>query len=198
VMPGKFSVTLSEMIDGKITQIAGPREFSVVVEGTSEMPESDRAALVEFQTKVQRLQRAVTGAVRSAEELRQRMTLVDRALRETPQAGGQLTEQALAIEKRDNEILRALRGDSVLRGLNYNTAPSILERAGKIVNDQRMSTARPTPSQNEVYSIAAAEFTEQLSRLRTLIDVDLVKLEKDMESAGAPWTPGHLPQWSDK
>ena len=26
----------------------------------------------------------------------------------------------------------------------------------------------------------------------------LAKLEKDMEAAGAPWTPGRMPEWSEK
>jgi hypothetical protein len=26
----------------------------------------------------------------------------------------------------------------------------------------------------------------------------LAKLEKDMEAAGAPWTPGRVPEWSEK
>jgi hypothetical protein len=26
----------------------------------------------------------------------------------------------------------------------------------------------------------------------------LAKLEKDMEAAGAPWTPGRVPEWTEK
>jgi hypothetical protein len=37
-----------------------------------------------------------------------------------------------------------------------------------------------------------------LAKLRTLAEVDLVKLEKDMEAAGAPWTPGRVPVWTEK
>jgi hypothetical protein len=50
----------------------------------------------------------------------------------------------------------------------------------------------------ESYRIAAAEFADQLAKLRTLVDVDLAKLEKDMEATGAPWTPGRVPEWSEK
>jgi len=50
----------------------------------------------------------------------------------------------------------------------------------------------------EDYNVAAAEFGEQLGKLRTLVEVDLAKLEKDMEAAGAPWTSGRVPEWSEK
>ena len=31
-----------------------------------------------------------------------------------------------------------------------------------------------------------------------LIEVDLARLEKQMEVAGAPWTPGRIPEWKDQ
>jgi hypothetical protein len=34
-----------------------------------------------------------------------------------------------------------------------------------------------------------------LSQLKQLIEVDLSKLEKQLEAGGAPWTPGRVPEW---
>ena len=45
--------------------------------------------------------------------------------------------------------------------------------------------------------VAALEFQQALGSLRSLIEGDLAKLEKAMESAGAPWTPGRIPEWKD-
>ena len=33
---------------------------------------------------------------------------------------------------------------------------------------------------------------------RSQAELDLAKLEKDMEAAGAPWTAGRVPEWSEK
>ena len=35
-------------------------------------------------------------------------------------------------------------------------------------------------------------------KLRQLIEGDLSRLEKQMEAAGAPWTPGRIPEWKDQ
>ena len=78
-----------------------------------------------------------------------------------------------------------------------NTAPSINERVGYVVGAQRMSISRPTQTQIAQYAAAAQDFEGALSQLRTLIEVDLVKLEKQLEAAGAPWTPGRIPVWTD-
>ena len=63
---------------------------------------------------------------------------------------------------------------------------------------RRFALAKPTQTHIDNYNIAAAEFSERLSQLHALVEVDLSKLEKDMESAGAPWTPGRVPDWSEK
>ena len=45
------------------------------------------------------------------------------------------------------------------------------------------------------YEIAAKEFGPVLDKLRGVVDVDLKSLELSAEKAGAPWTPGRLPEW---
>jgi hypothetical protein len=88
-----------------------------------------------------------------------------------------------------------LRGDTALRQRNMNLPPSINERVGDIVGSQRMSTARPTQTSINQYSAAAQDFGSALGQLRQLIEVDLRDLERKMEAAGAPWTPGRVPDW---
>jgi len=197
VMPGKYSVSMSRRVNGVTTTLSSPQEFSVFVEGQNSMPAADRASLVEFQQKVARLQRAVSGALDTANQLKARLGQIKRALHETPAAEAKLTDDANALDKQTNDILRALRGDNALRARQETLPPSIVERVGRIVSDQRMSTAAPTQTQRDQYAAAAREFEQVLARLRALIEGDLAKLEKAMEAAGAPWTPGRIPEWRD-
>jgi photosystem II stability/assembly factor-like uncharacterized protein len=197
VMPGKFSVSLAKRVGGVLTPLGGPQEFSVYVDGQSTMTPADRAALSEFQLKVARLQRAVTGSLEAANNVKTRLAAIKRAIVETPAADARLADEATSLDKRANEILRALRGDSTLRARNENAPPSISERVNGIVSDHRMSTARPTQTQIDQYAVAASDFEQVLARLRSLIEGDLLRLEKTLEAAGAPWTPGRIPEWRD-
>ena len=63
---------------------------------------------------------------------------------------------------------------------------------------ERFAVMAPTQTHRDSYAIAAEEFAQQLANLRALVQVDLSKLEKDMEAAGAPWTPGRVPEWLEK
>ena len=105
---------------------------------------------------------------------------------------------ARTLEKQNRDILRGLRGDVALRSRNENTPASIQERIRYILSSQRSSLSGPTKTQQESYTIASEEFTEQLSRLRKLVEVDLQALQKALDEAGAPWTPGRVPQWQEK
>jgi hypothetical protein len=198
VMPGTYKVSLSKRVDGVITSLGQAQEFQVIVDGQERMTPADRANLVEFQQKVARLQRAVQGASATANALKPRLVAIRRALLETPAAPEKLLGDAAALDKRTNEILRALQGDQALRQRNINLPPSISDRVGDIVGSQRMSTARPTQTQIDQYAAAAQEFETTLNQLRQLIEGDLARLEKQMEAAGAPWTPGRIPEWKDQ
>jgi len=198
VMPGTYKVSVAKRQNGVLTQFGQAQEFQVKVDGQERMTPADRIALVEFQTKVARLQRAVQGALDAANSLTPRLAAIRRALMETPNAPESLLQEAAALEKRKNEILRALRGDQALRQRNMNLPASISERVGDIVGGQRMSIQKPTQTHIDQYAVAAAEFEGTLNSLRQLIEVDLQKLEKQMEAAGAPWTPGRVPDWKDQ
>jgi photosystem II stability/assembly factor-like uncharacterized protein len=196
VMPGKYSVRLFQDVDGKITELAEAQSFTVVADGAAGISPSDRAAREEFQTKVSRLYRAVSGAINSSKDVQTRLTAIRKALHETPSAEKQLSPAAESIAQRDREILRALHGDEILAGRNENVPTSINDRVTGIMEGERFSTAKPTQTHLDAYAIASDEFAQQLAKLHALIDVDLAKLEKDMEAAGAPWTPGRVPNWT--
>jgi septation ring formation regulator EzrA len=172
--------------------------FKVVTDGQGSMNAGDLAAREEFHRKVARLYRAVSGATRTAHEVEDRLKSIREALRDTPAAEKELDAEADAIEKNDRMILGALSGDREMQKRNEPVPSSINDRIEAIMEGERFSLAKPTQSHVEDYNIAGAEFAEQLGKLHTLVEVDLAKLEKDMEAAGAPWTPGRVPEWSGK
>jgi len=198
VVSGSYSVRMFDKVDGAVTELGGPQSFKVVTVGATGMSAADRTAQGEFLRKVTRLYRAVSGALHTSEEVQARLKEIREALRETPAVEKQLGSVADGIEQRDREILRALRGDVEIARRSEPVASSINERVNSVLEGERFSLAKPTQSHVDSYNIAAAEFGEQLAKLHTLVEVDLAKLEKDMEAAGAPWTPGRVPEWTEK
>jgi photosystem II stability/assembly factor-like uncharacterized protein len=198
VISGTYSVRLFQRVDGVVTELAGAQNFKVVADGASALSAGDRAAQEEFQRKAARLYRAVSGALHTADEVEARLKAIRTALREVPAAEKQLGAAADLIEQTNRGILRALRGDQEMQKRNEPVPTSINDRMETILEGERFALTKPTQTHIDDYNIAAGEFAEELGKLRALVEVDMTKLEKDMEVAGAPWTPGRVPEWSEK
>ncbi len=193
VLPGKYTVTLAKRVDGVLTPLPGSQSFEVVAEGVS--TREDRAALAAFQDKLTRLQQALTATQASAAEARLRLEAIRRAVDSTLTLPPKLHEQTLAIEKNLGEIDLALSGDRIWRSHNEGTPASISEHAQAAASPTRGTTGRPTKTAVEQYQIASDELAVEIPKLRKLIDVDIKSLEKQLDAAGAPPTPGRLPDW---
>ncbi len=198
VFPGKYSVRMFKKVNGQMAEMGEPENFTVTVEGASAISPQDFATQRTFMKTTARLYRAVNGALNAANDLQSKMKSLRAALHEVPAAEEKLGPEADALEKQNNEILRALRGDVALAARSENVAPSINDRVTGIMEGERFSLAKPTQTHAEEYAIASQEFASQLAKLKNLIQVDLTKLEREMEAAGAPWTPGRLVDWEDK
>ncbi len=198
VMPGKYTVSASKRIGGVWTPLGAPQSFNVVTEGTMTLAAAERKELFEFQQKAARLQRAVSGANGVLNETRAKLAAAKRALQETPGASEKVMEEVASLEKRLNDLGKSLSGDRTLIARQENPPPSITSRVGTVAAAIRMANAKPTQTQISEYNIAAQEFDVVLKQLKQLVEVEVAKLEKSMESAGAPWTSGRIPVWQDR
>ena len=194
-VPGDYKAWMAKRVGGKITPLAEPVKFTATPVGASSLPASDREALQAFQKKTARLQRAVLGAVRVAEEARNRVALLKKAILDTPGADMSLGADARALEARIIDLQVALNGDDTIGRRNEPTPPAITDRVAGVVGGHWTSTSAPTQTHKRSYEVAAAAFEPVLSKLKTLVEVDLRQLEESAERAGAPWTPGRLPSW---
>jgi len=195
VVPGKFQVSLAKLEDGELIPLGESQVFVVESLGLATFEEKDKTALLAFQKEAGELQRAMMGAGGAAGDAASRLQFIKKALLDTPQADSQLLTTARTLEKRLQMLQTKLFGDRVMRRRSEPVSPSPMQR----VNAQLSSTVPITATNRRDYAIAADEFSSILEELRQVIEVDLKKLETEMESAGAPWTPGRsLPRWKKK
>ncbi len=195
VVPGRFSVTLAKVADGVTTPLAGPQAFVVESLNLASLPEKDKTALLEFQRKAGEMQRAMMGAGAAAEDALKNLKYIRKALLDAPKADPKLAEAARGIEKRVQDELIVLFGDRTRAMRSEPTEPSLMER----VTAQLDATGPITATAKRGYEIAADGFEKLLAEMRQTIDVDLKKLQAELEAAGAPWTPGRgVPVWKKK
>ena len=150
-----------------------PQTFQAVPLAAASLSAPDRAAVLAFAARVSRLQRAVLGASRLADDLRKQLALAKKAVDDTPKADATLADEVRLIDNRLQDIQVALGGDSVIRRYNEPTPPSIAERVGGIISGQWVTTSAPTETHRQQYAIAAEQFGPVLEQFRKLVEVDL-------------------------
>jgi photosystem II stability/assembly factor-like uncharacterized protein len=193
VVPGKYTVSFAKRVEGVVTPLPGAQTVEVVAEGPA--TREDRVAMAEFQEKLGRLQKALTATTQSATEAGTRLSAIRRAIDATPSLPYKLREDTLKLEKQLDQIEIALNGDRVWRATNEGVPASISDRVRAAASPTRGTTGRPTKTAVEQYQIASEELATEIPKLRKLFETDLKALEKQLDAAGAPPTPGRLPDW---
>jgi photosystem II stability/assembly factor-like uncharacterized protein len=195
VIPGKFTAALAKKVDGVLTPLAEPQAFVVESLNLTGLPEKDRTALLDFQKKAGELQRAMMGAGAAAEDALKNISFIKKALLDTPKADPKLAETARTIEKRLQDQVMVLFGDRTRQRRSEGAPPALMDR----VSSQLDATGPITATVRRGYDIAAGGFEKLLEEMRQTIEVDLKKLQSELEAAGAPWTPGRgVPIWKKK
>jgi hypothetical protein len=195
VAPGTYKAALFKRYRGEVSQVTGPVEFTVALDTLGNPNPEAVKEQVAFHREVLKLSRAVTGAGNVATELGTRLEAIRRALDAAPKADEAARKQVRDLIAQNRDVLRALRGDSVLAARNENVPLSISDRVSQASRASVQSLSSPTGTQKEQMSIASKEFATELARLRRLVETDLPALEKKLDGFGAPWTPGRLPSW---
>jgi hypothetical protein len=170
------------------------QSFRVEADAESGIKPAERAPMLEFQTKVNRLQRSVVAAGEAATNGKTRLAAIRRALIESA-ADVKLMDEAAELDRRLTVLQRRLRGDETLRGLESGSPSSIQSRVASVSNGIRGMISAPTGTQQANYQLAADDFTEVYGRLRTLIETDLPRFEQRLDAAEVPHTPGRMPAW---
>jgi photosystem II stability/assembly factor-like uncharacterized protein len=192
-LPGKYSVSLAKRIDGVITSLPGSETIEVQAEGPASR--EDRVLLSQFSEKVSALQKALTATQQATTEAGARLGAIRRAIDATASLPLKLREQAVSLERTLAAINQALNGDRVMAGFNEGTPASISDHVQAAAAPTRTTTGRPTKTAQEQYQVASELLAEEIPKLRKLMEQDIRALEKQLDAAGAPPTPGRLPDW---
>jgi hypothetical protein len=193
VVPGTYKVSLARRVDGAVTPLGEPQSLDVYLldSNAARTPE-----VLAFQQKSWQLLRAVLGANAAATEIMNQVQQLRRAVQETPGIDDRLAAEVRSVEARLRDIQEALNGDPTVERRQESSPPSLAQRLGELGGGTWSGTLGDvTDTHKEQYEIVAREFPKVLESLRSLIEVDLKRVEDAAEAAGVPWTSGRVPKW---
>jgi hypothetical protein len=188
VAPGNYSVELFILFEGKMTAQGEAQKFEVKpIPGTSSGV--DFNAVAAFKQKASEMRRQISVISRKLGESSESLRYMKVALDETPKAAPELFERLNKLEDLLAILRKQLFGDPIRQSLNESTTPSISSRVGQVIGGHWNTRQMPTATQKRNLEIAETDFEKFKGELKTYFE-DLSSFDNDLESAGAPWTPG--------
>jgi photosystem II stability/assembly factor-like uncharacterized protein len=195
-IPGKYTVSMSKIVDHVETNIVQPVEFEVMPIGWEKISAVDRKNFMDFYKQMGKLQTAITAAQYAIEEAQQRIQYIKQAVEVSPKVDPKMRSEVRDAELLLMDINEALNGDPTKPRREEPGYPGLLERLNNAVRGSWSVMTGPTNTHRQNYEIAEQEFSELLPKIRQLVEKDVPELNKKLEAAGAKWTPGRkIPDW---
>lgn len=189
-VPGKYTVEVSQMVDGEITEVIPKTEFEIEPLTFGDTSEVDRQAILDFAKQVLKLSNAVTAATQRAADASDQLAVIQALTATSAEVDPSLSKEIRALQLRLLDVQEKFTGDPTRTRRNEDGMPGISSRLSSAMMGAMGSTTGPTGTHRRQYEIAAEEFEAVVGDLNKILDEDLPALHKRLDELGAPWTPG--------
>jgi hypothetical protein len=188
--PGAYAVSLAKQVDGKTTELAGPVRFEVVRMRPGALPGADPKETAAFLARVAEVSRATGAATQALTQALTRVETLGIAVGRSRSAPDALDAELHAIRQELHAIDEALVGNRARASVEDDGVVTVARRVQVAQAGTAWSTYGPTPTHRRSLEIAEQEFAAVRERLNAVLEQRLPALERKLEQAGAPWTPG--------
>jgi len=189
VAPGTYQVAMYRRVDGELTALNQNEQFEVVSIREPTLPGSSQLERIAFSRQVDEMQLAVSGTIRSIDEVLPQLDAIKEALQSSTADMG-LYAQANSIQQRIKQARDRLSGNDTRSGFSDPGLMSVRSRLQYASYDPNGNAYGPTQTQTETFAIARNSYAEIGTALTQLIDGEYQSLLRALDAAGVPWTPG--------
>ncbi len=196
-MPGKYTVSMGLYDKGVYKELVADKPFNVKQLNNTTLPAQDRKAMIEFQRKVTERVKTINATMSYVSALNNKVLKIKQTILGVPEANTELMKEVQRIEKALDEVIFAFEG--LEPKASFEEIPphelSINRRVQYLMWTHYNSTTAITQTEKEQLAIIEEQVPSLIEKLKKLAFEDVVKLEKQLDAIGAPWTPGRFPEW---
>ena len=193
VSPGTYSVSLSKYSNGEFKEIGSPEKFLLKALPGNSLPALDPSSVFAWKASVAELRRIAQSASAALSDAQTKLKYFKAAINSIQDQGSSILNDIQKLDKNLSEVSEQFYGDNVKGRLEIQEKPSIYSRLNSAVYDGYGSTGEPTATMKEQFRLASEDFDQWYAKLKVLISSDLKAIEQKLDAAGAPHTPGRLP-----
>lgn len=190
VPPGTYQVSLARRHDGVLTDLGVTQSFEVVALRERGLEGAGTEAVAAFQRETASLRRSALAAQSTLDETARKLKAAREALMRSTLGDAAIEREVREMERRVSAMREKLSGQPVRDRFNEDGPVPIMRRLQVAMMGTDDSSYGPTPTHRMSYDIARDEFEPLQRELDTLVRTQIPALERKLDQAGVPWTPG--------
>jgi hypothetical protein len=188
--PGTYTVELAKLVDGVLTNLGKKASFRVVPLGEGTLPGASPEEYSAFVRQLERAERDAGASRSSIADAKKRLEAIEEVLSRSTVPHSALDAEARSLASRVRELERLLVVDPDRDIMNAQGPIPIAQRIDAARYGVRFSTYGPTPTHRKSLEIAESALAGLREELSLLLRIDLPALERRLDEAGVPWSPG--------
>ena len=187
-LPGTYTATLLKRVGATVTTLSEPVSFELkpIVQGALEGATYEEIAA--YSDKVSDAQKRALSSTTVLTQLKDTMALLRTAIDRTPNDVAKLEAQFAAIQDELNEVNRAFYGLKSRDKMGIKPA-NIMSRL-RYARSALGSSYGPTQQHKDQLGYAQDSLDSVVTRISTLQNTAVPKLQQAVVDAGGPWTTG--------
>jgi len=188
-MPGKYTVTMFSVVDGKTEKLSQPQQFDVTPLRKGALPAKDYAETFEFLRGVEKTYKKVTAVQMSVSNALKKVKSMNVALTQSNADVGYMDEELSKLRNSLLEMDEAMNGNRSKMEPGEKNDPTVFTRLYTAARIASGSTYGPTTLALDNLNLANKKIQlieKQLNANTRLIN----ELSDELRQAGAPWVEG--------
>ncbi|MDG2469549.1 MAG: hypothetical protein P8M80_09745 [Pirellulaceae bacterium] len=165
-LPGKYSVEIHQYKDGKVTELVGPESFVIEPIHFAATSEINRAAILEFSQKVQKLSQKVQKIRKQMGQTESDLSELMDKVSNDPLADQEELAELRRFQLELMDVAEIFSGDPTKSRRNESTMPGLSSRLRTMMMGAMGSTEGPTQSHRSQYSIIEKKLAEAIAKFR--------------------------------
>lgn len=187
--PGEYTVTMTKVVDGVVTQLAEPKKFEVKALSEGTLKGASYAEIDQFRDNYLSFRqdlKATNTVLSKDKELIEAMIM---ALSQAKNPTAELRTQVYQVAQKLQDIDMALNGHKVKSEIGERNDPT--PGSGSFIGIVALnSTYGPTPTHKAAFERAQDQLSQIKATLKEVTEKELPDLENELKVAGAPWIEG--------
>lgn len=187
--PGKYTVTLTQVVNGVTTSLADPVTFDVVPLREGSLKGASHQELSAFLRSYEATSGQLSKVSSHIEAMNKKVAAAHKALMSSKIAPGTFDQRYAEVKTEMDKLNSMLNGNAARNMVGEKNPATLGERMFAIYRGISNSTYGPTETHKATMTIITEELLE-MEKATSALHNNLNQLIKDMVAAGAPWVEG--------